>query len=497
MASRSVSPGGALLRASRIFSIPSPLPRPSGELSSTAIFNSDTATLPHPIQQSITTPQSSLKRGDWGFKRPLPLRSTTRTSTPLIRVDAIDTFEHVTEFNSSADHALSLQKWQEMGIPLSTPTKKRQSNFMDPIGSGKGVFEDEIDSTAPSQGGILRKDDARWKFNGPWLAGQTEGEFNTYVQKEVRRRKGDFQKFLRTACANAATKEAQRTATEQGEEIGPPMQASDITEEQLTSYIKSLRRDDHELYKQIRIFLDLPPPPNPTLDLDILGRLSFEPLSQNRRPQTINADHYKGSDSPYSESGPPKTHPSAGLAYGRTSSHTFNHPVYGPQKYKSPVQARVVMPKGAATGNFGPRLGVGGFVTDVPSGADSSFDLRASSGGAKRARPNIPGLLNIEPDRVGGSKTYVHPQFASIDPKGRVILSVAPADPEAVSVKEGTVDDIPAELQRPPMVRPRGLDPPVGTQSGYGLGGFDKEERSRADLDRTALSELGNIFGNG
>jgi hypothetical protein len=384
-----------------------------------------------------------------------------------------------------------------MGVPLSTPTKKKQSNFADSNGSGRSVFEDDIDSTAPSDGVVVRKDDARWKFKGPWLAGQTEGEFNTYVQKEVRRRKGHFQKFLRVACANATTREAQRAATEQGEEIGPAIQASDITEEQLSMYIKSLRRDDHELYKQIRIFLDLPPSPNPALNTDFLGGLNLETMSANRRTPTINSEHYKGSDSPYSESGPPKTHPSAGLAYGRTSSHTFNHPVYGPQKHKSPVQARVVMPKGAATGNFAPALGVGGFVTDTPSGSDSSFDLRGSSGRGKGARPVIPGLLNIEPDRVGGSKAYVHPNFASIDPKGRVILSVAPADPEAVSVKEGTVDKIPVELQRPPMIRPRGLERPIRTESGYGLEGFEKEERSRADLDRSVLGELGNILGKG
>ena len=375
---------------------------------------------------------------------------------------------------------MSLQKWQEMGVPLSTPTKKKTSNFTDSNGSGKSVFEDDIDSTTPSQGGVPRNNDARWKFSGPWLAGQTEGDFSTYVQKEVRRRKGDFQKFLRTACANAATKEAQRTATEQGEEISPAIQPSEITEEQLTSYIKSLRRDDYELYKQIRIFLDLPPATHLVLPEDMLGALGIGPVSVDRRQPAINADYYKGSDSPYAESGPPKTHPSAGLSYGRTSSHTFNHPVYGPQKYKSPVQARVVMPKGAATGNFGPRLGVGGFVTDVPSGSDTAFDLRGVYGRGKNGKPLIPGLLNIEPDRVGGSKAYVHPQFASIDPKGRVILSVGPADPGAVSVKEGTVDKIPAELQRTPMSRPRGFDKPVGTQNGYGLHGFD---------DRSAVRE--------
>src|ERR1700710_2293162 len=119
MASRSVSPGGALLRASRVFSIPPPLPRTPSDLSSTAVFSSDTATLPHPIHLSVITPQSSLARGDWGFKRPLPLRSTTKTSTPVIRIESIDTYEQVTEFGSAADHSLTIKKWEEMGVPIT------------------------------------------------------------------------------------------------------------------------------------------------------------------------------------------------------------------------------------------------------------------------------------------------------------------------------------------------------------------------------------------
>src|SRR5690554_1357851 len=111
MSTRSVSPGGALLRASRMFSVPAPLQRPVSELASTVTFNSDSATLPHPTQLSISTPPSSLSKGDWGFKRNLPLRSTTKTSTPVIRISAVDTYEHITEFGSAADHTLTLRKW--------------------------------------------------------------------------------------------------------------------------------------------------------------------------------------------------------------------------------------------------------------------------------------------------------------------------------------------------------------------------------------------------
>jgi hypothetical protein len=162
MASRSVSPGGALLRASRVFSMPPPLPRPAGEMTANGSYNSESATLPHPIHMSITTPQSSLLKGDWGLKRPLPLRSTTKSSTPVIRVEKMDTFEHITEYGSAADHTLSLRKWHEMGIPLTTPQLRRQSTMYDydQGTSNQSVFEDAIDFTADANDAT--NPDARW-----------------------------------------------------------------------------------------------------------------------------------------------------------------------------------------------------------------------------------------------------------------------------------------------------------------------------------------------
>ena len=492
MAARSVSPGGALLRASRVFAIPQPLPTPQGELSAGAIFNSDSATLPHPTHLSITTPQAALRRGDWGFKRPLPLRSTTRTSTPFIRVKAIDTFEHVTEFGSSADHTLSLQKWQEIGVSISTPSRQTSSsNYVhDETPSGKSVFEDAIDTTAPADGKVLGKDDVRWKFSGPWLAGLTEGEFNEYVFKEVRRRKADFREFLRAVCATETIRNNQRRATEEGEDVEAllALKASDITDQQLTDYIRSIRKDRSKLNKHIRTFLDLPPSPN----FKIPGGSLSDTI--NSIFQEVQVEVQAASDSPYAESGPPKTHPSAGLSYSRTASHTFNHPLYGPQKFRPPVEARVVMPKAAAVGSFSPILGVGGFAVNVPAG-DLSFnsDPRKDRYGPSQ----IPGLMRIDPDAVGGSKAWVHAKHARIDPKGRVILNVTKADPEAIAVKEGRVGDIPIQFTKPvPVPAPYNSKAPGMSRSGsgYGLrpqdfaGNAEEKRAEQADLD--ALREL-------
>ncbi|RDW80625.1 hypothetical protein BP5796_05323 [Coleophoma crateriformis] len=484
-----MSPGGALLRSSRVFAIPQALPRPASDLSSSAAIGSDTQTLPHPIHATITTPQSSLKRGDWGFKRPLPLRSTTRTSTPFIRVEAIDTIEHVTDYGSAADHTINLQKWHEMGVPISTPTTKKSTSYLQSSAAQnpKSVFEEELDQIAPIEGGAAKHTDqgVRWKFAGPWIAGQTEGEFNQYLQKTVRKRKPEFQKFLRAACAESISKQAQRKAREQGEESGPVTKAEDITEEQLQKYIISLRADRTELNSQIRKFLDMPPPPTADMNKefflsdDWLSGMSNGGKSDLVVEKTDNA-------SPYANSGPPKTHPSAGLSYLRTAAHTFNHPMYGPQASHTPVQARVVMPKGASTGSFAPALGVGGFVTDLPSGSDS-FDVKGQRRGRKES-PLVKGLFNIEPEKVGGSKAYVKPTTASVNSKGQVVLTVDAADPEAVSVYKGTVDEIPTLSV--PQYRPQPFSKPVATSDeGFGLKGFAES----GALEQGALANSGSL----
>ncbi|CAL3967331.1 hypothetical protein PZA11_003665 [Diplocarpon coronariae] len=439
MASRGVSPGGALLRASRVFSIPPPLPRPVGDLQSAQVFGSDTATLPHPIYQTITTPQASLARGDWGFKRPLPLRSTTRTSTPFIRVEAIDTFEHVTEFESAADHSITLQKWLEMGVPLSTPQSKSKGELK--TVQPRSVFEQEIDWIAESDGGLFGKDDVRWKFKGPWLAGQTEGDFKKYLADNVRKQKPEFQKYLRAACANALTREAQQTALEEGNSdvVATPIKEGDITQEQFIEYVKKLRNTRSELYKLIRNFLDLPPAPSGS------ANMAEEILTFMKPGQVIDNSDIAVSKSPYADTGPPKTHPSAGLAYSLTNAYTYNHPVHGPQREHRPVPARVVMPRNAAAGSFGAVLGVGGFVAELPAG-HRSFNItdRGLSNLRSASKMNlIPGTQSIEPKKVGGSKAWVKPTTARVDPKGRILLTVEVADPAAVAVHEGKEHEIP------------------------------------------------------
>jgi hypothetical protein len=357
-----------------------------------------------------------------------------------------------------------------MNVPLQTPMKTksdRATGIIDVQPPAKSVFEKDIDTTESSADYSFSQADKRWKFKGPWLAGLTEGEFQHYIANEVGRKKEDFRKFLRGACAAAATRELRDNPENDGAVPDNVIQASDITDEQLSLYIKRLRQDDADLFKHIRTFLDLPPSVPPPVDEEEIfgqavdGIYNSGPLPPSRTTPV--------STSPYAASGPPKTHPSAGLSYSRTASWIFNHPAYGPQRAHPPVQARIVLPKQSSTGNMPPRLGVGGVVTDTPGGADAgAFETRASQ--LNHREIAIPGLIAVEPEKEGGSKVYVSPQHASIDTKGRIILTVGPADPECVAVKEGKEHEIPEGLRRPNEVL-RGYERPVGLrQNGSGVG---------------------------
>ncbi|CAG8979654.1 hypothetical protein HYALB_00013495 [Hymenoscyphus albidus] len=453
MAARS-GPGASLLRASRVFSVPAPLPRPTKLYSSMGDFTSDTATLPHPIYQSIATPPSSLKIGDWGLKRALPLRSTTKSSTPIIKVEAMDTFEHITEFGSAADHTLSLWKWQEMGIPIETPrVSSRPSNFN---GTSKSVFEDEIDTTFHERKLATSKVDGRWKFSGPWLAGQTEGEFNEYLEKRVRRQKVQFRNFLRREVLERLKSErdleiannktiAKNQKSIHEDEVNQwanyDLAASNTNEtlkqrleQEVDAHIKELRQDKAGLFMRIRDFFDLPPVAP--------SRNTSQDFSLVREDTPIT--EFPETNSPYAKTGPPKTHPSAGLAYTRTASKIYNHPEFGPQETASPVEARIVQPSTAGAAFTSPTLGVGGFVTLPPSASESKeFDFRLGKKANNQAQSKlIPGLVSIDPEKKGGGKVFVQPSYASVDPKGKVILAVGTASAASVAVKQGRTSEL-------------------------------------------------------
>lgn len=415
---------------------------------------SESATLPYPTHAAIETPQSSLSRGDWGLKRPLPLRATTETSTPTVRVDAVDTWEHITNFESAADHVLTLRKWQELNLPVSVPKtrRKRTPSSVDTSTGLHGdlhqsVFERHRDNTVSDEQSAMQGFQ-RWKFRGPWLAGKSEGDFNDYLQKEIRRRKPEFQEFLRKRCSEEKSRQLKQASADKGEDPDHSKESPQVTEEEYLNYVKRLRQNHSTLSTIIHQFLDLPEPPAPASETKSI--YSFAGLGDRAE---------SSSTSLYSETGPPETHPSAGLSYLRTSSYLTNHPELGPQLKIPPVRGRVLRPARDASSRLSqPLIGIAGIVAE-------DFEHR------KLGRDDSP-VTRYNGMIVGGAKSWYHPTEASIDAQGRIKLSIDPADAESTAIYGGEVksEAVDAAVTNPPnrsWVRPS-MSPSVGGTTSSG-----------------------------
>ncbi|MCJ1479336.1 hypothetical protein MMC13_008021 [Lambiella insularis] len=411
MATKHMSPTAQLLRQSRLFSLPPPLPRPNhNPSSSAALHESDTATLPYPTHASIETTQSSLARGDWGLKRPLPQQSTTATTTPVIRIGAIDSMYHITDFDSAADHTLTLRKWQEMSIPITMPRTSRSKYSIEPRVS---TFEEDLNRTDLARNRSV-ENTKRWKYRGPWLAGKSQGEFEDYLTRKIKNRRSEFRKYLRSRVQEKMSAAARQAAIEDGKDL--PMKPIAISEPELQAEIIKLRQNQSELWGLIWDFLDLPGfLPGPEHVSERLGRVE---VGFNESGEA-DAEVFQG---------PPSTHRSAGLSYLRTSSHVPNHPILGPMNTRPPVQGRILAHGSAASSNnHKVMVGVGGVVAlGIPAVTH------------RGVRP--PQWTNFEPDLEGGAKAWMVPREANIYPSGRILLSTDAASDDTVALWEGVLD---------------------------------------------------------
>ena len=405
------SQAGQLLRHSKVFSLPPPLPPAPVE----SLNASPTATAIYPTRAAIETPQSSLARGDWGLKRPLPLKSTTNTSTPVIRVRGVDTIDHITDFESASDHVLTLRKWQEMNIPISMA--RRANNAGDySVRNPVSVFEKHVDPktvNVEDRSEIAKVTDAgenptaligpgnkpirRWKFDGPWLAGLEQGEFEKYL-KRIKPRKQEFEQFCATRIYERKLRESQTYALNEGKDFDPSsvkkFEGQDLADEMI-----ALRTRVRELNTLIWEFLDLAG-----------ENLTIGPTGS--REGTLHT-------ATLIDKGSPTTHPSAGLSYLRTASHVENHPLVGPMQASRPVISRLIRREGQ-NGRQGESLvGVGGVLASVGTKVPS----------------HLSAIQRIEDQ--GGVKIAVHPKIASINAKGRIMLDVDKADDKTDDIWEG------------------------------------------------------------
>ncbi|KAI0098243.1 hypothetical protein GGR51DRAFT_538795 [Nemania sp. FL0031] len=425
MASRSVSPGAALLRSSRMFSMPNPIPASPGDYSSATKHHSATATIPYPTHLTITTPSTSRVNGDWGLKRPLPLKTTTKQTIPLVRVRQMDSREHVTDFRSASDHTMTLKKFQELNLPVSVPAPRANDKDLF-TRYPKSVFEEDGDVTAIDPEQAQATENKRWKFKGPWLAGMTDGEFNKWLEKNVRAKRAEFRAYLKEIYAKELNEDRKRQAIRDQAPIPPDMGADGITDHEFMEHLRDLRQDRLVLFRHVSRFLDLAPL---TTNSALLSTMKLN------RAQQFDKEN------PYSTNGPPITHPSAGLSYLRTPNFIDNHPIYGPQKYHPPVKARIMKPRHPNTGVHEAIVGVAGII------ADRATDQKMLGYAITSPRATTQGRLELE--KRGGAKLYYKLDSATIDSSGRIRINVAdPGHPTTELVvkellgEDGTKNDV-------------------------------------------------------
>lgn len=317
-----------------------------------------------------------------------------------MRVNVLDTYEHVTDFESAADHTATLEKFQELHMPMSLPSKLHYGASITP--RHQSPFELHVDNTESSPS-LQQPGAKQFRHAGPWIAGQTENEFLVYL-KEVTHKRPELLQNLREKLVVKRTAELRKQAQDNGEDLA--MEAVTITDAEFDTYIRSLRNDPLALGPVIFELLDLASPP--AVPSERVGRPYFQAPGTNL------------ASSEYAVSGPPRTHPSGGLSYSRTHALINNHAQFGPQSYSRPVEARILRPKGKFKGKGSRALaGIGGIaVEDVNAMAASGNDPP-------------PGFNFFDVTIPGGGKYWVSPTRASMDAHGRIIISSYRASPTA------------------------------------------------------------------
>lgn len=477
-----LSPTANLLRNSRLFSLPNPLPRPNvGKTTGAGNTKaSDSATLPYPTHQAITTTKSSLARGDWGLKRNLPARShLLQTSDPVLRITQLDTIEDVTDFDSAADHVRSRQKWEEMSVPLFRHKASGDVTAATP----HSAFEERDDITAYRPEGLdqrglslraLRQNkrtreylqsknpdrevqfmpsrpppvDAevhnsrRWKHDGPWLPGQGANEFMAYLNKEIGKRRNEFNEHLVEFAKNRIYTTRMQTANSSGD-IAPldetealawqrarERQWATITQEQIDAEIKALRKETAIDPLKSKLVTELI---TPFLRLPLVQQ-------KNRIYQQTGTGEYENSIID-PEHAPTSTHPSAGLGYLRSRSYLSSHPILGPQANPAPVASRVLQPRQAAFNRDNrARLGVGGFVAMDPHSAEKSSN--------KPDHQSNRDVEYIDINTPGGKKIMVKPVYGGVDNDGRVHLHVMRSTGPEIRIARGELEDLAPPLEQ-------------------------------------------------
>lgn len=157
------------------------------------------------IAQVYTTHGGDAYRGNWGFKRPLPIRRRGA----YITVKAVDTLEQQTEWNSAEPQASWMKNWDELQF---NPADENS------LITGRSQRDDNVgDDVADSEYAPNRNDPLGWRPAAiPNIHAMSNREFTQYLGRISSKRRAFFKyKQAQKEAAEAAKREADEEASQQ------------------------------------------------------------------------------------------------------------------------------------------------------------------------------------------------------------------------------------------------------------------------------------------
>lgn len=154
------------------------------------------------IAQVYTTHGGDASRGNWGFKRPLPLRRRGA----YITVKAVDTLEQQTEWNSAEPQASWMKNWDELQV--------NPANDGSLLPAGRSPRGDSGADIADSEYAPDRSDPLKWRpLAIPNIHAMSNTEFKQYLVHISRQRRNFFEhKREQKEKAEAAKKLSNETS---------------------------------------------------------------------------------------------------------------------------------------------------------------------------------------------------------------------------------------------------------------------------------------------
>jgi hypothetical protein len=443
----------------------------------------------------------------------------------VVRVKQWDTIEHITDFDSAADHVRTRQKFEELNIPILKGMGQFANTNLTSL-QPKSAFEEDADTTsyeveagldgdgiylkalkeyvqstpiankgAKAEDGpkqyvppsipehLKSRENKRWKHDGPWLPGMSANDFAVYLSKQLSNRRGQFNKYL-VEHVKAKIYAGRRKASVEKEQIPlDPIEAEKFREEQEKKWTDITPADIDAGIRRLRAECAVDPLNSDLVKNLIVPFLRLPPIKLKHTTYSTDSKFEVDSKRFSDETTPSSTHPSAGLGYLRTKAYLTNHPILGPQALPGPITARVIQPRSTATSKLASaRLGVAGFVADDEHRNAQTINFKNPSANAKD-------LLVLDIDTPGGAKVPVQPSFAAVSPDGKVHIKTHRSYGAELAVSRGQLDE------RPPERQNSDVDPLASLNLGSsGVAELDAQTKQSEEKNRQRIDQFMKVM---